>query len=104
MATKQPFSRYTPLINGNRSIEESISEIQREMDVRKRLFDKWVAEGRMSWVDAHDRLERQCSALKWMIAYSNSLDQAQPPNINPAFDQAEPVSVNSLDHAAEADA
>ena len=49
--TKTKFSEYTAGRNGNRSIDEAISEIDREMQVRKRLFDKWVSEGRMSWVD-----------------------------------------------------
>lgn len=74
--TKQQFSSYTPRQNGKRTIEEAISELQREMDVRKRLFDRWVAEGRMSWVEAHDRMERHLSALAWLIQYSNEMDQA----------------------------
>lgn len=97
--TKSPFNTYTPLRNGNRSLEEAISEVQREMDVRKRLFDKWVSEGRMSWTDAHDRLERQCSALKHLITLSKALDAEQTPHINPTLNQDDPSSVNSLDHA-----
>jgi hypothetical protein len=71
--TKAPFHQYTPRSNGNRSLEEATSEIQREMDVRRRLFDRWVSEGKMSWTDANDRMERHMSALKHLIAYSNLL-------------------------------
>jgi hypothetical protein len=75
--SKTPFIKYTPRTNGNRSIEEAISEIQREMDVRKRLFDRWASEGRFSWTDGHDRLERHMTALKYLIAYSTLLDGEQ---------------------------
>jgi hypothetical protein len=69
------------------------------MDVRKRLFDNWVSQGRMSWVDAHDRLERQCSALKHMIAYKKLVEQEQPQDFNPTVTEHAEASVNSLDHA-----
>lgn len=80
---KTPFSNYKPITNGVRSIDEAISEVQREMDVRKRLFDRWVTEGRMSWVDAHDRLERQMSALKWLIIFAQQIDREQAAINNP---------------------
>lgn len=76
MALKLQFSQYTPSKNGHRSIEEAISELQREMDTRKRILDRWVMEGRLSWVDAHDRFERLLSALRLLIAYSNEIDAA----------------------------
>lgn len=74
--TKIPFTQFTPRTHGKRSIDEAISEVQREMDVRKRLYDKWVAESRMSWVDANDRMERLMSALRWLIQYAQELSQA----------------------------
>lgn len=81
--TKKPFGSYTPSANGGRSLDEAMSEIQREMDVRRRLFDKWVSEGRMSWVDAHDRLERLCTALKMLIAYSHLQSEESTPEQAP---------------------
>lgn len=47
-----------------RSVDEALSEIEREAHIRLKCFDKWVAEGRLSWVDAFDRLERLMSAVK----------------------------------------
>lgn len=91
--TKIPFSQYKPLSNGNRSIDEAISEVQREMDVRRRLFDKWVGDGRMSWVDAHDRLERLMTALRKLIAYAHMRDAELARHDNPPVvdDVAAPV-------------
>lgn len=98
---KLDFSQYTPSRNGHRSIEEAISELQREMDTRKRIFDKWVATGRCSWVDAHDRMERHLSALKLLIQYSNELDQAAAHDNNPTMPEQVDGSENVLDGTAE---
>lgn len=95
--TKTLFSNYVPRTNGNRSIEEAISELQREMDVRKRLFDKWVHEARMSWVDAHDRLERHMSALKLLIKLSADQDKQQSSDNNPTLIDGEESPALSLD-------
>lgn len=93
---KTQFKDYTPRQNGLRSIEEAAAEIQREMDVRKRLFDRWVSEGKMSWMDAHDRMERHMSALKHLIAYSNRLDEeARAVNNPPANSVPMPLPVSA---------
>lgn len=97
MTTRQWFKDYTPRTNGKRSIEEAISEVQREMDVRRRLFDKWCSESRMSWVDAHDRLERLMSALHLLIQYSKHLDQQTNSGTNPPTVVTELSSPISLD-------
>lgn len=47
-----------------RSIEEAISELEREAHVRQRCFDRWVEDGRVSYIDARDRQERLLSAIK----------------------------------------
>lgn len=62
------FNEYTASQNGNRSLEEAISELQREVEVRRRIYDRWIQEGRVSRVDAHDRLERLLTALKILCA------------------------------------
>lgn len=49
--------------NTDRNLEEQVSELERELAVRKRCYDRWVAEGKLSRVDARDRLERLQSAL-----------------------------------------
>ena len=55
---------YNARENGQRSPEEAISELQREVEVRRRLYDRWISEGRISRVDAHDRLERLLTGLR----------------------------------------
>ena len=69
---KKSFTTYCISENGMRSVEEASSELVREMDVRRRLYDRWVAEGRMSWVDAHDRLERHMTAINILVSYENT--------------------------------
>lgn len=97
-----PFKDYTPRTHGKRNLEEATSEIQREMDVRKRLFDRWVAEGKMSWMDAHDRMERHLSALKFLLEHARILEEAdtseQPLTTSPLSFPAQ----NELDEPASA--
>jgi len=50
----------------NRSIEEAISELQRELQVRTRCYDRWVSEGRVSYIDARDRQERLFTAIRYL--------------------------------------
>lgn len=102
--TKVEFSKYTPSKNGNRNMEEAISELQREMDTRKRIFDNWVATGRCSWVDAHDRMERHLTALKLLIQYSNELQHADAGDDNPTSTSLSFVPLSELDKAPTAQA
>lgn len=100
MATaKIPLKDYTASNNGNRSIEEAIAELQRELDTRRRIMDRWIAEGKVSWMDAHDRLERHLSALKLLIRYSAELDHADTEDINAAFIAMPGLTPDSLDTA-----
>ena len=70
---KKPFGEYTVSVNGKRSLEEAVSELQREIDVRRRLYDKWTSDGKQSWVEAHDRLERLMTALKHLLLCQEAL-------------------------------
>lgn len=81
--TIEKFSNYTARTNGGRSIKEATAEVEREIGVRRKIFDRWVAENKMSWMDAHDRLERMLSALHHLIEYSSELDKAAERNTNP---------------------
>lgn len=47
----------------NRPLEEALSELEREAQIRKRCFDRWIADGRLSYTDAKDRQERLLSAI-----------------------------------------
>ena len=49
-----------------RSLEEALSEVQREVQVRKRCFPRWVSEGKLTRIDAADRLERLEAAAEYL--------------------------------------
>lgn len=40
------------------SPEEAWSEVERELQVRARVYDKWVTDGKIAWADARDRYGR----------------------------------------------
>jgi hypothetical protein len=49
-----------------RSIEEALSECQRELQVRDRCYARWVSEGKLTSVDARDRMERLQAAVDYL--------------------------------------
>lgn len=67
MALKIPFEKYTANQTQERSLEEASSELQREIAVRRRVYDRWVQDGKLSWQDAHDRMERMLAALQFLL-------------------------------------
>ena len=60
----------------SRSLEEAASEVDREIKVRKRCYDRWVSEGKLSAVDARDRLDRLQAALGYLEELQNRIDLA----------------------------
>jgi hypothetical protein len=49
-----------------RPLNEAVAELEREANVRFKCFDRWVADGKLSEVDARDRLERIVSAWHYL--------------------------------------
>jgi hypothetical protein len=45
-------------------IEPALGEVQRELQVRERCYPRWTEEGKMSRIDAKDRMSRQILAEK----------------------------------------
>jgi hypothetical protein len=45
------------------TIEEAAAEVDRELQVRMRIYDRWIADGKLTRVDARDRLARLKKAL-----------------------------------------
>ena len=43
-------------------IEPALGEVQRELQVRERCYPRWTEEGKMSRIDAKDRMARQILA------------------------------------------
>ena len=56
-------------------IEGALGECQRELQVRERCYPRWTEEGKMSRIDAKDRMSRQIIAVKLL---SLLLDAASP--------------------------
>ena len=48
--------------------DEALSEIEREVAVRQRCFDRWVGDGKLSYVDASDRLRRMIAAWHYVTS------------------------------------
>lgn len=60
---KTTIALWTDSEHESRGLEEAISELEREAQVRKRCYDRWMGEGRISYIDACDRQERLLSAI-----------------------------------------
>lgn len=50
----------------NCTLQEAVDELIREYQVRKRCFDRWVKDGRLSATEARDRMLRLGSAIRFM--------------------------------------
>lgn len=87
--TKENFRDWRWNQHMGRSVDEALSEVEREAHIRLKCFDKWVAEGRLSWVDAFDRLERLLSAIKHLrdMQTANKLDELRSIGPDQATDQ-----------------
>lgn len=69
----QPYMHWAIEEHCNRSIDEAISEVTREIDVRRRCYDKWIMDRRLDRVDANDRMERLISALHMLEAVRDAV-------------------------------
>ena len=47
-------------------LQETIDECQRELNIRRRCFPRWIADGRASATDAQDRLDRLQTAIDYL--------------------------------------
>ena len=75
----KPISQWQWNQHWDRDIAEALSECEREIHVRLRCYDRWIAEGRVSRVDAWDRSERLLAAIRYLREYETIL--AQEPRI-----------------------
>lgn len=56
-----------------RTVDEALSELEREAQVRIRCYDRWINDGKVSRVDAWDRAERLLSSIKHLRDYADIL-------------------------------
>lgn len=102
-----PISTWNLKEHCKRSIEEAIAELEREMQVRTRIYDRWINEGKLSRVDAWDRMERQVSAVYHLTTYHSLLanqtepmtEGDHPPAIEADFRAVQKGLLNSSDIA-----
>ena len=57
-----------------RDVEEALSECDRELQVRDRCFARWVGEGKITSVDARDRMQRLARACQILQAVMHLSD------------------------------
>jgi hypothetical protein len=65
-ATDQPFKVH-PSLSKKRDYAEAVAEVERELGIRSRCYERWVQELKISRIDATDRLERLRAALAFMV-------------------------------------
>lgn len=53
-------------------LEEAISECARELAIRRRCYNRWIQDGKLSTVDARDRLSRLTIAVEILEALADS--------------------------------
>lgn len=55
------------------TVEAALSEVERECQVRSRCYDRWIQDGKMSRIDAQDRLDRLVAAFELLGAAMKKL-------------------------------
>jgi hypothetical protein len=56
-----------------RSLAEAISEVNRELSIRERIYPKWIKERKLDTVDAQDRFDRLASALAFLMSHETQI-------------------------------
>lgn len=69
---KIAFSQYVSNVHASDELRACIDEIDREIQTRKRLYDRWVAEGKCTWQEAHDRMTRLMGAQQFLVQHVDS--------------------------------
>lgn len=66
-----------------RAIEQAVSEVARELQVRQRCYPRWIQDGKMDQVDAIDRAERLEAALHYLREYERLVAKLDEPKSYP---------------------
>lgn len=90
MSARQPFGDYTPRTHGSATLESMAEEVRRELNVRKRCYDRWLAEGNMTWFEGDSRMRAMMAILRLLNALNEEqlavllpaqVDEQQQPSI-----------------------
>src|SRR5262245_26837761 len=87
----EPFRNWRWNQHMNRDLDQALAEVEREIHVRVKCFDKWVSEGKLSWMDAFDRMERAISAVKHLRDYQTILKVQALQDLQPGEQQPHPT-------------
>lgn len=63
---RKAFSSYIPAADANPDLQACIDELQRELTVRKRIYDKWLSESRHTWSEGDQRMRAMMGALLFL--------------------------------------
>jgi len=74
MAIKRKLSDYVPRRDATATLDQATDEVRRELSVRKRLYDRWIQDGNMTFSEADGRMRAMMTALAVLLA----LDAAHP--------------------------
>lgn len=74
-----------------RTLQQCVDELKREARIRRQCYDRWVAEGKVSYTDAIDRLMRLESAAHYLALEAAAQEQNQTEENNNA-----PVNITPL--------
>ena len=73
---KESQNSWTPIMTRStklRTVEEAWSEVERELQVRARIYDAWVRDGKMTGIDAQDRFDRLATGCEYLKAAMTKL-------------------------------
>lgn len=73
-----------------RNLGEARDELQRELEVRERLYPRWMEQGRITKSDAVDRHHRLATALLVLRAACERMGDSAAPE--PPKQESEPVT------------
>ena len=71
------------------SVDAAIAEVQRELQVRVRLYPRWVAEGKqLTAFESKERMQRLEGALHFLGMFATGRTQHEPILLDPPLNAA----------------
>jgi hypothetical protein len=80
----EPNSKYALPPIRCRTLGEALDEVQRELEVRERLYPRWLEQGRITKSDAVDRHHRLATALLVLRAAVDNMGSESIPKPPPS--------------------
>lgn len=65
--TRKAFSQYVPAFDASPFLQSAQDELTREIETRKRLYDRWLAEGKLTWSEADSRMRALMGAHQFLM-------------------------------------